>query len=39
VPSAIDAQVASLALASLGTRIDQLTAQQQQYLASWRQGS
>jgi adenosylhomocysteinase len=39
VPSAIDAQVASLALASLGTRIDELTAQQQRYLESWRQGS
>jgi adenosylhomocysteinase len=39
VPSAIDAQVAKLALASLGTRIDELTAQQQRYLESWRQGS
>ncbi len=39
VPSAIDAQVASLTLASLGTQIDELTAQQQRYLESWRQGS
>ena len=39
VPPAIDAQVARLALASLGTRIDELTSQQQRYLESWRQGS
>jgi adenosylhomocysteinase len=39
VPADIDAQVASLTLASLGTRIDLLTQAQQNYLDSWRQGS
>src|SRR5215469_12693844 len=39
VPASIDAQVASLALASLGTRIDELTDAQRRYLETWRQGS
>lgn len=39
VPAAIDAQVARLALASLGTRIDELTETQRRYLDTWRQGS
>jgi adenosylhomocysteinase len=39
VPPEIDAQIAALALASLGTEIDALTAAQQEYLDSWRQGS
>jgi adenosylhomocysteinase len=39
VPASIDAQVASLALTSLGTRIDELTDAQRAYLESWRQGS
>ncbi|MGH3394465.1 MAG: adenosylhomocysteinase [Streptosporangiaceae bacterium] len=39
VPAAIDTQVAGLALAALGARIDVLTAAQQEYLESWRQGS
>jgi adenosylhomocysteinase len=39
VPAAIDAQVAGLALAALGTEVDTLTAGQQQYLDSWRAGS
>jgi adenosylhomocysteinase len=39
VPAAIDTQVAGLALATLGARIDTLTPAQQQYLDSWRQGS
>jgi adenosylhomocysteinase len=39
VPAEIDAQVARMTLASLGTRIDSLTAAQQRYLESWRQGS
>ena len=39
VPAEIDAQVARLTLASLGTRIDTLTAVQQRYLESWLQGS
>jgi adenosylhomocysteinase len=39
VPASIDAQIASLALASLGTRIDELTDVQRRYLETWRQGS
>jgi adenosylhomocysteinase len=39
VPAAIDAEVASLALAALGTRIDVLTPEQLAYLDSWRLGS
>ena len=39
VPGSIDAEVARLKLASLGARIDTLTAGQREYLASWRQGS
>jgi adenosylhomocysteinase len=39
VPEAIDAEVARLKLASLGTDIDTLTAEQREYLASWQQGS
>jgi len=39
VPAAIDAEVASLALAALGTRIDALSADQLAYLDSWRLGS
>jgi adenosylhomocysteinase len=39
VPEEIDARVANLALASVGTRIDTLTKEQQRYLESWQQGS
>jgi len=39
VPQPIDARVASLTLASLGTRIDELTDAQRRYLDSWRLGS
>jgi adenosylhomocysteinase len=39
VPQSIDAEVARLKLASLGTRIDVLTPDQREYLASWQQGS
>ena len=39
MPAAIDTQVAMLTLAVLGARIDELTGSQQEYLASWRQGS
>jgi adenosylhomocysteinase len=39
MPAAIDTQVARLTLASLGAQIDELTAGQQEYLASWHQGS
>ena len=39
MPAAIDIQVARLTLAALGAGIDELTAGQQEYLASWHQGS
>ncbi len=39
VPAEIDAQIATLALASLGAEIDTLTSVQRNYLDSWRQGS
>jgi adenosylhomocysteinase len=39
VPGSIDAEVARLKLASLGTQIDTLTPGQREYLASWSQGS
>jgi adenosylhomocysteinase len=39
MPAAIDTQVAGLTLAALGAQIDELTATQQEYLASWRHGS
>jgi adenosylhomocysteinase len=39
VPEEIDARVANLTLASLGTRIDTLTEAQRRYLESWQQGS
>jgi adenosylhomocysteinase len=39
VPAAIDAQIASLMLASTGTQIDALTPAQRDYLDSWRFGS
>ncbi len=39
VPAPIDAEVASLTLASLGTQIDTLTEAQRDYLDSWRSGS
>ena len=39
VPAAIDAEAASLTLASLGTKIDMLTPAQLKYLDSWRLGS
>lgn len=39
MPAAIDTQVARLTLAVLGARIDELTGSQQEYLASWQQGS
>ncbi len=39
MPAAIDAQVARLTLAAAGARIDELTGAQQEYLASWNQGS
>jgi adenosylhomocysteinase len=39
VPADIDAEVASLKLASLGIRIDELTDAQRLYLASWEHGT
>jgi adenosylhomocysteinase len=39
MPAAIDAEVARLTLAARGARIDELTAAQQEYLASWHRGS
>ncbi|HZU11330.1 MAG TPA: adenosylhomocysteinase [Chloroflexota bacterium] len=39
VPAAIDRQVAQLKLTALGIRIDQLSPDQEQYLASWQSGT
>jgi adenosylhomocysteinase len=39
VPRDIDRLVAALKLESMGIRVDQLTARQKQYLASWREGT
>ncbi len=39
VPKDIDAQVATLKLASMGISIDTLTAEQEKYLASWESGT
>jgi adenosylhomocysteinase len=39
VPDAIDREIARLKLASGGTRIDRLTAEQKKYLSSWEMGT
>jgi adenosylhomocysteinase len=39
VPRDIDREIARLKLASMGVRIDELSAEQQRYLASWRHGT
>jgi len=39
VPCQIDEQVARLKLASLGIKVDKLTPEQRQYLASWEMGT
>jgi adenosylhomocysteinase len=39
VPAELDADVARLKLSSMGVEIDQLTSEQEQYLASWEQGT
>lgn len=39
VPKAVEDQVATLKLASMGIRCDRLTAQQQRYLTSWEHGT
>jgi adenosylhomocysteinase len=39
VPREIDLEIARLKLASMGVEIDDLTAEQESYLASWRHGT
>ncbi|MFZ0254484.1 MAG: adenosylhomocysteinase [Gammaproteobacteria bacterium] len=39
VPKDIDQEIARMKLGSLGVHIDQLTAEQQNYLSSWREGT
>ncbi|HKW88665.1 MAG TPA: adenosylhomocysteinase [Candidatus Acidoferrales bacterium] len=39
VPEEIDSQIARLKLESLSTQIDKLTPEQEQYLASWSEGT
>jgi adenosylhomocysteinase len=39
VPVEIDRQVARLKLEAMGVRIDQLTPEQEKYLASWSEGT
>jgi adenosylhomocysteinase len=39
VPEEIDQEIARLKLASMGIRIDNLTAEQKKYLASWEMGT
>jgi adenosylhomocysteinase len=39
VPDQIDRQIAQMKLESMGIQIDQLTAEQEHYLASWERGT
>jgi adenosylhomocysteinase len=39
VPEAIDRQIAKLKLESMGVLIDRLSPEQEQYLASWSEGT
>ena len=39
VPEAIDRQIAKLKLESMGVQMDKLTPEQEQYLASWSEGT
>jgi adenosylhomocysteinase len=39
VPAEIDQNVAKLKLESMGVAIDKLTPEQEQYLASWSEGT
>jgi adenosylhomocysteinase len=39
VPRDVDAEVARLKLASMGVKIDSLTAEQERYLRSWESGT
>jgi len=39
VPTDIDEEIARLKLETMGVEIDQLTAEQEKYLASWDEGT
>jgi len=39
VPEHLDREIARLKLESMGHRLDKLTAEQEQYLASWQEGT
>ena len=39
VPEHLDREIAKLKLESMGHHLDKLTAEQQQYLASWQEGT
>jgi adenosylhomocysteinase len=39
IPEEIDREIARLKLEAMGIRIDQLTAEQKKYLASWEEGT
>jgi adenosylhomocysteinase len=39
VPEELDKRVARLKLESMGVKIDKLTAEQEEYLASWSEGT
>jgi adenosylhomocysteinase len=39
VPEAIDAEVARLKLAALGITLDEMTAEQKEYVSSWQHGT
>jgi adenosylhomocysteinase len=39
VPKAVEDQVATLKLASMGIKFDKLTSEQKQYLSSWEFGT
>jgi adenosylhomocysteinase len=39
VPEEIDREIARLKLATMGLEIDQLTEEQERYLASWQEGT
>jgi adenosylhomocysteinase len=39
VPEAVDREIARLKLEAMGSRVDELTAEQRKYLASWDMGT
>jgi len=39
VPKELDKRVAKLKLESMGVKIDRLTSEQEEYLASWSEGT